>query len=112
MTNGEKLNQVFGLSKEVRINKCMQVFNDKQVKCLGICYGCKYSLQDWLEKEYKAPKKIWKEVSKNFLTFAEALAYIKTSVCESDIVSLEHNNWWVLTVKEKEYVPNEESEDK
>lgn len=110
MTNGEKLNQIFGLPKEVRLDKCMQVFDDTKIKCVGVCSDCRYSLQNWLKKEYKVPKKIWKNVTKNFLTLGEALAYIKTSVCESDIVSLENKGWWVLTVNEAEIVPNEESE--
>lgn len=112
MTNGEKLNQVFGMPKEPIRNLCMEVFTNKSLVCErnGSCSKCDHSFVCWSKKEYKEPKKIWKKVQKCFLTLSEVLAYIETSVCESDIVSLEHNEWWVLTVKEKEYIPNEESE--
>ena len=117
MTNGEKLNQVFGLPKNARANKCMQVFSDSQIKCLGICSCCKYSLTDWLEKKYKEPKEIEQKITKNFYTIEDAMEYLQEhKISDKDFVSFQKlpldiystiRGCWELVYKDKAYVPAE-----
>ena len=109
MTNRDAVKEFFGLEPEA--DMCFGSF-DRNYKCGSMghsCEECKYKGRNWLNAEYKAPKRIVRRKVKYFSNLTKAMEFLKeNNIAEKDVFRISKTEGlsvydWCVQYDEVEY---------